>query len=266
MKVLHTSTLVAVIILLLAGCSDERDLVRTQERVTELERRLAVQNVKMAELEAKVDAYSLMMEAVKQEALRAIDTLPDRLSSEVRTDICDRSIPMQSTLLKRYNIGFCSAVSTGELNRLQDLELAGGPELEASDFKDMDNLKSLRLYAPYSGADASSNDAKRPQPPLSSDLFSHISTLQELELDGYSLTSVLAVNYASELPNLERLTLEVRTQHQGDSRPMRKYTLRFNRYGDVCLSEDQYESKHHDGANITRIAAAFSLTGTLPTC
>ena len=265
MKVLHTLTLVAVIILLLAGCSDERDLVRTQERVTELERRLAVQNVKMAELEAKVDAYSLMMEAVKQEALRAIDTLPDRLSSEVRTDICDRSIPMQSTLLKRYNIGFCSAVSTGELNRLQDLELAGGPELEASDFKDMDNLKSLRLYAPYSSADASSNDAKRPTPsvfrPIQPYLHATGVGIRRLFVD-LRVGGQLRVRVAQ----LGAIDPRGAYPTSGRQPPMRKYTLRFNRYGDVCLSEDQYESKHHDGANITRIAAAFSLTGTLPTC
>ena len=148
------------------------------------------------------------------------------------TTICNRSITMQEELLSHFNVPLCRYVTSGELYRLESLSVqAYNHRLRPNDFADMVNLSALRIYrSTDSGQTASGND-------LLSDFFEHLGGLRHLEIENYSLDSVLDRDWAKELPKLE--TLVIRDSYSNPSYP-RRATIWFSNAG-ACL--------HHPGTS-----------------
>ena len=156
---------------------------------------------------------------------------------------------MQEELLDVFSTKFCQAVTVEELYRLESLSLEIDSEryLEAADFDGMGNLVALDLR----GETSAPVD-------LPSNLFRFLGSLRYLQLDGYTLDSVLALDFAAVLPNLEAFSLRV------PEMPHTFHELRFS-FGNVCL-EHRHDNTPEGKQALYSLDAKFSTTGRLPQC
>ncbi len=109
---------------------------------------------------------------------------------------------MQETLLERLEVSLCRSISVRELNRIDSLRITEAENrLQPDDFANMPNLKELDLRDP---------DIDRERVPrfvLPHEIFRHLAGLTELSIYGYDATSVLSLDFANELPELQALQL-----------------------------------------------------------
>ena len=194
---------------------------------------------------APVDSTSAGVNEKLADVEQALVELQEQRSaapSSPTTTICNRSITMQEELLSHFNVPLCRYVTSGELYRLEGLGVSAyRHRLRPNDFADMVNLFALDIYRGnpnsatatrelFAGLGSGGRD-------LPSDFFKHLGGLRHLEIENYSLDSVLDRDWAKELPKLE--TLVIRDSYSNPSYP-RRATIWFSNAG-ACL--------HHPGTS-----------------
>ncbi len=191
------------------------------ERLTDMERVLVELQEQQAELAALV---------------AHIDKQGARAGAPALTTICDRSIAMQERLLDHYSVPLCRYVTAEELYRLDGLSIgeAEHSRLRPDDFAGMVNLRGLEVR----GAEGSDMPAE---------FFKHLGGLRYLDIQGYSLTSVLDREWSTELPRLEVLEL----RGYGSNR----FAIWFSNAG-ACW-HDYPSGDSEDPDTMRRIEAAF---------